>query len=62
MDNEKGLQYLMTMNKKRLDEANQFIETLLDDVNVNYWKGVKYNAESNIKALQSFGISTKTGE
>ena len=62
MGNKKELQYLMRLNKQRLDDAEDFIETLADDINVNYWKGVKYTAEANIKALQSFGISAKTGE
>ena len=57
MDNKKELEYLMRLNKKRLEDAEHFIDVLGNDPNVKYWDGVKYTAESNIQALQSIGIS-----
>ena len=58
MDNKKELEYLMRLNKERLNNAEHFIKILGDDANVNYWEGVKFTAIANVRALQSFGIST----
>ena len=61
MKETQALNFLMKANKKDRDEAQNFIETLSDKSVeksvMEYWEGRKFQAEMNIRLLQSYGIS-----
>ena len=63
MKETQALEFLMKANKKDRDEAAEFIKTLSDksvEKSVTeYWEGRKFQAEMNIRLLQSYGISAR---
>ena len=67
MNDRLALEFLMKYNKKAKMEAEEFVSSLIAENSdlenakelVEYWKGQKFQAEMNIRILQTHGISAK---